>query len=224
MTLAPRRIVLWLALIGTATIWLVLSPSKRHALPPVDDPPWIPLPRSGMDAADPALRELLSSHYAGMYPLAGTCGMHDDATQRERYRLRISRDGWGDYRAIEIVPLGDWLDVSVRDDGPPPAPERRESAKGAFDVTPERPVVHARIRRRDAEPIRRAWDTPALWHAKQASFAGCLDGRHVILEACIDGHYALRHRDCDAAEPARELWGAVTTLLPAPERTHLHER
>lgn len=223
MTLAPRRIVLWLALIGTATIWLVLSPSKRHALPPVDDPPWIPLPRSGMDAADPLIRELLRSPFRENHGLSPSCGgYHDDGS--ERYRIVISRNAWEDFREIEIVPHGEWLDIAVRDAFPPQPPDPHQVGAKQGEYIEIHPTMRVRISRSDAEPIRRAWDTYGLWHAEQKPL-GCADGRPLTLEACIGGRYAIRHRNCDvdAYASTHQLWDAVTTLLPKPERAHYRE-
>jgi hypothetical protein len=220
MRLSFRRILLWLATLALIGAGVALLSAPRRALPPVEDAPWIGLPASGMDASQPTLRQLLDSPFGADHDLADTCGRDGAAPERERYRLQISLDAWRDFRAIELVRRGDWLEVAVRDGFPPPPPEpsRDGTAPPPHDMV--RPVATARIALRDAEPIRVAWNTQALWHAEQQPL-GCRDGRPVTLEACIAGRYAIRHRNCDPASivPTQQLWDAVTTLLPAPERT-----
>lgn len=219
------RILLWLIAIACVGAGVALLPALRPAPPSVEDAPWIGLPASGMDASQPALRRLLDSSFGADHDLADTCGSDGAAPERERYRLQISRDAWRDFRTIELVRRGDWLDVAVRDGFPPPPPEpsRDGTAPPPHDMV--RPVATARIALRDAEPIRVAWNTQALWHAEQQPL-GCRDGRPVTLEACIDGRYAIRHRNCDPASvaPAQQLWDAATALLPAPERAYWRSR
>lgn len=218
MTPDPKSVMLWVAgMVAIGTV-LLLLPARRSEWPSVVDPPWIGLPQSGMDASRAPLRELLVAAPGNMRPLSSGCGMRDDMN-RERYRLSISRNAWKDFREIEFVPDGEWLDVAILDGFPPPPPEPpRSGVRAEEDEVLVQPVVRARLRRRDAEPIRRAWNTPGLWHAEQKPL-GCMDGRPVTLEACIDGRYAIRHRNCDveAYAPAQALWNAVNRLLPAPE-------
>jgi hypothetical protein len=224
MTPAPKSVVLWVALIAAVGVYLALLPGQRRAPPAVVDPPWIGLPQTGMDASQAPLRELLVQSSGTRHRLSATCGKGHDA-ERERYRLWVSRNTWHDFREIEFVPRGEWLEVSVRDGLPPPPPEPPSDRAPAPEYVEVHPVVHARIRRRDAEPIRRAWDTQGLWHAAQKPL-GCADGRPITLEACIDGRYAirLRHCDADAHLPTQDIWDAVERLLPAPERAHRRTR
>ena len=157
------------------------------------------------------MREFLS------FPLvpgdfAVRCGdAHDDGT--DRYRLWISKNTWDDFRNYEFTVHGDWLDASVRDDmtWPSTAPY----VEGVTTIE-----VRSRLRLRDAEPIREAWDSALLWHAKQG-LRGCSDGRVLFLQACVHGRYAARDRGCHTAASAQgqALWEAVTALLPAPRRT-----
>lgn len=213
------RILLWLIALACVGAGVAALPALRSAPPPVEDAPWIGLPASGMDASQPALRQLLDSPFGADHDLADTCGSDAAGTERERYRLRISRDAWRDVRAIAFVRRGDWLDIALSDGLPPPPPEPPHDGTEPPPHDMVRPVATARIALRDAEPIRRAWNTQALWHAEQQPL-GCRDGRPVTLEACIAGRYAIRHRNCDpaASDATQALWDAVTTLLPAPER------
>lgn len=223
MSFSLRKIVLWAALIAAVAIGVFLLHMQRRALPAVVDAPWIGLPESGMDASQPDVRRLLAQSFGGARSLSERCGMGHDV-ERERYRLWISRNTWEDAREIEFVPRGAWLEVSVRDGFPPP-PEPPLDGARAPDSDPVQPIVHANLRRVDAEPIRRAWNTQGLWHAAQKPL-GCMDGRPIVLEACIDGRYAIRLRHCDAAAhaPTQAMWDAVERLLPAPERAYLRAR
>lgn len=225
MRVSPISVMLWVVAFAAAGASLSWLHARRSALPSVEFPSWIPLPMSGMDASRPALRGLLVSPIKATSDLAATCGMYDDGSERERYRIRISRNAWEDFREIEIVPRGDWLEVAVRDGFPPPPPEPPHDGTPQREYDEIRPTIHVRLHQRDAEPIRRAWNTRALWHAEQTPL-GCADGRPVTLEACIAGRYAVRHRNCDADADvqAQRLWEAVTTVLPNPERAHHRER
>ncbi|MFZ5636480.1 MAG: hypothetical protein ACOY82_07805 [Pseudomonadota bacterium] len=224
MRLSPKSMMLWIAVFATVGASLALLHTRRSVLPPLEDPPWIPLPTTGVDASSPALRELIASPYAGERALVGDCGIADDA-DRERYRLQIARNAWEDVREVEIVRRGEWLEIEVRDGFPPAPLEPPRDGRPSPEYDIVQPIAHARIHRRDAEPIRRAWDTQGLWHAEQKPL-GCSDGRPVTLEACIDGRYAIRHRNCDAdAYPSTQaLWDAITILLPKPERAYWRER
>ncbi len=225
MRLSVFRILLWLIALACVGAGVALLSAPRHRLPPFEHAPWIGLPASGMDASQFALRQLLDSPFGADHDLADACGSDDAGPERERYRLRISRDAWRDFRAVEFVRRGDWLDVAVRDGLPPPPPEpSRDGIAPPSDVLLQ-PAATARIALRAAEPIRRAWNTQSLWHAEQQAL-GCRDGRPVTLEACIAGRYAIRHRNCDpaAGEATQVLWDAVVKLLPAPERGYWRSR
>jgi hypothetical protein len=226
MRVSPISVMLWVVAFAAAGASLSWWQARRSALPPVEDPSWIPLPASGMDASRPGLRELLVSRYDGANDLAATCGMYDDGAERERYRIRISRNAWEDFREIEIVPRGEWLEIAIRDGFPPPLPEPPRDGTSRREYDPIHPATHVRIRRRDAEPIRRAWDSAGLWHAEQEHLPGCMDGRAVTLEACIVGRYAIRRRNCDAGAdvPTQRLWEAITAAFPKPERAYYRER
>ena len=217
MLLSPRRLAFWMTVFAAVGIWLALpnpTPSMRTLAGPS---PWIPLPASGMDASQASVRDLLSSLASD--DLAATCGWRD-AGIREHYRLLISRDVWGDHRQIDIVPQDDSLDISIRDGGFPPPPP--PGTVGDDDDTRIVPVMHIRLARSAAEPLRRAWNTQRLWHAPQSE-VHCLDGKPLRLEACVNGRFAARSRTCDvAAHSDREaLWHGVDSLLPKPAPAHL---
>ena len=81
-----------------------------------------------------------------------------------------------------------------------------------------RPVTHLRMKKSRAEPIRQAWNNDALWHAPQKPDT-CADDALMMLEACVDGRYAVRRRSCvdNADEAADTLRMAFKILLPAPQ-------
>jgi hypothetical protein len=214
---SPIRILAWASILALVCAGLFYAHRASEPLSAVELPPWIPLPDTGMDASQREVRDLIEySRWQldsdPLRSLSAFCGREHD--KPERYRMTISRDAWGDYREILVTPNGEWLEVLIRDAFPPP-PEAGANAE--YETI--RPVKYVRIRRRDAEPIRRAWNTRALWHAAQGTMI-CMDGPTVVLEACVAGRYAIRRRACEAEafEPAQQLWEAVTTLLPAPER------
>lgn len=202
MPLSPRRLVFWLILFATAGFCWILSGAHRSPMPRDVTSPWIPLPMGGMDASQEPLRTLVDNSLEGN-AFAARCTVRD-GHHPDRYRLRISRDGWRDFRDIEFTALGRRLEVHVC----------------------ENPLLHAPVAapvvvmldRAAAEPIRRAWATQALWHAEQPEDASdCTDHAPVTLEACIDGRYAIRQHACDDAySETRALWRAVTTVLPPP--------
>jgi hypothetical protein len=223
MRLSPKSMLPWIAAFAMAGATLALWPARRTPLPPVETPPWIPLPATGMDASDPVMRQLIVSPYAGA--LMGRCRGAGDNPDRESYRLLIERNAFEDFREIDIVPRGDWLEIAVRDGFPPAPPEPAREGRRSYEYDLVVPVARVRMQRRDAEPIRRAWDTRALWHAEQQPL-GCADGWPITLEACVDGRYAIRHRNCDieAYRATQSMWEAVTRLLPKPERAHYRAR
>ena len=213
MSLSPRNLVFWMTLFATVGTWLALPQRPSPLRVPSEPPPWIPLPASGMDASRNPVRQLLSFRLPGA-DFALRCGdVDDDGT--DRYRLWISKNTWDDSRNYDFVVQGEWLDVSVRNGFvlSAPFPGAIQSSVETATVT----EVHARLRLRDAEPIREAWDSPWLWHAEQGRI-GCNDGRTMFLQACVRGRYAARDRNCDTAAfpEGQALWEAVTALLPAP--------
>jgi hypothetical protein len=226
MRIDPHRLTLWLALFATGATYLALSPSYRQAVPPSSESPWIGLPDSGMDASDLPLRELFNPDYHGgrksdaFLELAWTCGGFHDANDSrfpERYIAHVADSAWGPFQDIMIDVDEDQLLFSIRSGDVPPPPDGANAAR----MITIRPVMHVRMPKAKAEPIRRAWTNDTLWHAPQKQDF-CHDGARIRLEACIHGRYALRSRTCDgdAHQAADALRTAFKTLLPAPEPIH----
>jgi hypothetical protein len=227
MRLDPHRLTLWLALFATGATYLALSPSYQQAVPATKDKPWIGLPDSGMDASDLPLRELLNPYYreAGrgepFHDLAWTCGLFHgtgDSLVLERYVAHVSDSAWRPALDVIIDVDKDQLRFSIRSgDMPPPPPPSPDTADTRDTIT-IRPVTHMRMSKSQAEPIHRAWNSEALWHAPQKQGL-CMDGAEMMLEACVGGQYAIRRRTCDdqARQAADTLRTAFKTLLPTPE-------
>ena len=230
MIFSPRRIVLCIAIVAAVGVYAVLLPGQRSAIPSVADAPWIGLPETGMDASKAELRMLLRretwpSRYGDpMANLSHECGT-EQVGIRERYIAHVSKNAWGPFWDIQFDVDGDWLNIAIRDSflSPPPPPPEFGPANDAIEPLP--PTTKIRVRKSQMEPIRRIWASHGLWHADQKPL-GCLDGMPVTLEACVDGRYAVRHRNCDADayEPAQQLWDTVNRMLPAPEPGYTLER
>ncbi len=216
MTLSPRRLVFWMAAFAVAGIWAALPNPRRPIESIAAARPWIPLPAGGMDASQSAVRDLLVSAPVDD-SFARHCGDSGD-NGSERYRLFISKDGWSDFRTYDFVVRGEWLDVSIRDALPAPAPRQDDgNADSRSEPASLAPALRTRLAKRDAEPIRRAWDTQTAWRGEQAE-TGCNDGRPFVLEACVAGRYAMRDLSCGPAGASQHqmMWAALTTLLPGP--------
>lgn len=230
MRLDPHRLTLWLALFATCATYVALSPSYRQTTPSTNESHWIGLPDSGMDAGELPIRELLNPHghrvgdddaFTG---LAWSCGRFhgiSDSLFPERYIAHVSESAWGAYQDIMIDVDEDQLLFSIRSGDflppPPPPPDGADTP----DMITIRPVTHLRMQKSRAEPIRQAWNNHALWHAPQKPDT-CADDALMMLEACVDGRYAVRRRSCvdNADEAADALRTAFKTLLPAPEPTY----
>ena len=230
MIFSPQRIVLCIAIVAAVGVYAVLLPGQRSAMPPVADAPWIGLPETGMDASKAELRMLLrretwpSGYGDPMANLSHGCGT-GQAGIRERYIAHVSKNAWGPFWDIQFDVDGDWMNVSIRDGMPAPAPEPVDANGPVPEGSHVYPVSRVRLKKSDLEPIRRIWSEKALWHAEQKPL-GCLDGMPVTLEACVDGRYAVRHRNCDvdAYGPTGQLWQAINRILPAPEPAYWRER
>jgi hypothetical protein len=228
MRIDPHRLTLWLALFATGATYLALSPSYRQAVPPSSESPWIGLPDSGMDASEVSIRELLNPyghrHVGGGDPftrLAWSCGQFQgtrDSRFPERYIAHVSDSAWAPSLDIIIEVDKDQLLFSIRSADYPPPPPPPSSDGRTPDMITIRPVTHLRMEKSRAEPIRQAWNNDALWHAPQKADT-CVDDALMMLEACVDGRYAVRRRSCiDNADNAdNALRTAFKTLLPAPE-------
>ena len=96
---------------------------------------------------------------------------------------------------------------------PPPVPSRDHAPT---DVRPAfRPTKTVYLDRAALDPVRLAWRYDGLWDAPQES-TSCLDGRVLVMEACVRGQYAVRVRNCRHGHAAEVLWRAVQAALPAP--------
>lgn len=229
MIFSPRRIVLCISVVATFGVYAVLLPGQRSSILPVVGAPWIGLPETGMDASKADLRMLLTSRtwpsqYGDpMANLSSKCGM-EQAGISERYVAHVSKGAWGPFWDVQFDVDGDWINVSIRDGMPAPPPEPVDAAGPVPEGSHVYPVARMRLKKSDLEPIRRIWSAKALWHAEQKPL-GCMDGMPITLEACVDGRYAVRHRNCDmdAYEPTGQLWQAMNKVLPAPEPAYWRE-
>lgn len=229
MMFSPRRIVLSTALIAAVVTYGALLPGQRTATPAVVDVPWIGLPETGMDASKADLRMLLTSRtwpsqYGDpMANLSGKCGT-EQASIGERYVAHVSKGAWGPFWDVQFDVDGDWINISIRDGMPAPAPEPVDADGPAPEGSHVYPVARVRLKKSNLEPIRTIWSEKALWHAEQKPL-GCSDGMPTTLEACVAGRYAIRHRNCDvdAYGPAGQLWQAINRILPAPEPAYWRE-
>lgn len=198
--------------------WLIAPRPAFH--PPVTaDGPWIPLPRSGMDAGGYDMRMAVSRGFLRdddtETPVALSCGANPNAPDEPHYRAWIG-DGFSEapYRTwkIDIIVRGNTANVSVREAPSPPMPPRSIGPRNETWVTPARLAV---VPLDALEPVRRAWDTEAVWHRTQERM--WCDGRTAFLEACVAGRYAARDRGCDLDRGIAQLWSVFQMTLPTPE-------
>ena len=194
--------------------------AAQHDAPPKPPAPepWVPLPRTGMDASEHELRYQLSAQ--GNNDFSTACGAPTDMAPPDRYRLRIAQDAWGKgARDIVIEVDGpDALRVTVTSDAEPPAPPPPIPGEEATqtDVVPaQRRFTTVRLQRAELAPLRDAWRGSAAWHGPQQG--SCKDGRPLLMEACVAGRYGRRNATCDDGDTHPAMWDAVTTLLPPPE-------
>ena len=226
MAIRPSRILLASAALVAAAL-LGMWWNARGRVAPIDpnNSPWIGLPKSGMEATQPPIRQILffGSHGEGWNnrgdSLAYQCGEDlPSGNIQERYVAYIGSH-WGKYRKVALDVHGDAIDVSIQADSNlfvfPPYPDRSQT-----DPSPYLPSTHVSKTRADLEPIRAAWDDANLWHSPQSGNAfSCYDSAPLFLEACVNGKYAARIRNCDASivDSAGKLWHAINDLLPPPE-------
>lgn len=190
--------------------------------------PWIGLPKSGMDASDYPTRATIL-HATNGWPddshasLASQCGSPlemQNSELGERYVAHIGADAWGPFWTVVLDVHGDRIDITWGYDLPPPPPPS-DSSPDDYHLTSVTPVAKVQKSRAELEKIRGIWSDEALWHAPQdGAYFNCLDGNPVFLEACIDGRYAARARNCNAStfEATDKLWHAFKTLLPPPPK------
>jgi len=236
MAIRTSRILLVSAgLIAVASLWLWWNARERPAPVDPNDAPWIGLPKSGMDATQPHIREmiLLAFDYGRNLPhpgpgsLAFDCGSnHQTFDGRERYIARISKDLATPAWKIVLDVHGDHIDIAWSEADsmsppPPPPPGYREGGATLIVGT-----SHASKARSDLEKIRALWSGTTLWQAPQGDVFGCRDGYPVFLEACVNGQYAARYRNCDmqAYDATDKLWQAFTAILPPPPKPEWHNK
>ena len=192
----------------------------------VDATPWIGLPRSGMDASSPEVRMLVRqglgsmSVHSDQASLAFQCGsFFREPEFGERYIAHIGESAWRPSWKIVMDVRGDDIDFSWREGAVhPPPPPPPGVADGLSLVAANSTLTKPRSQ---VENIRTLWRDPDLWDAPQdrQSF-NCFDGNPVFLEACVDGRYAARARNCNTVtfEATDKLWRAFNDVLPAPPR------
>ena len=150
--------------------------------------------------------------------LAFQCGSFFREPQfGERYIANIGESVWGPSWRIVMDVRGEDIHFSWgQGDLVPPPPPPPHVTDGLNLVTPISTLTKPRS---EVENIRELWRDPDLWDAPQDSQAfSCRDGNPVFLEACVDGRYGARARDCSASasEATDKLWRAFNELLPAP--------
>lgn len=157
---------------------------------------------------------------AGDVALAATCG--DDGLlepRHDHYVLTIGHEPWGPYRRMRIEAAGGQATVrmSARFDGGGAvlAWWRLLPHRASADETDAPLAMRQRgTRIGDLRGLRAAWLAPALWGEVHGQVSDCRRGVPVLLEACVDGRYAVRFRQCGAAEEraAARLWRATEAL------------
>ena len=177
--------------------------------------PWIPPPRTGMDASSEAVRTLIARLSDS---LAASCSEDPEASRGERYVLGIGRDPWARRWGIDVSVRGSVIEAAIghaagMPTSPPPPPGiPYESDDGA-----RRPPLRITLTHAQMQHISDAWNDEGLWHAPQQTNAfHCADGRLISLESCVDGRYHARMRHCGGQTGAgtERLWKAVSPLLP----------
>lgn len=223
-----RRIaILALILAGLAGA-LVLTPIwiPRHGDPVAKPAIWIPMPKSGMDARQSAIRELLSYNttFRSDTTLAIRCGSESSGIEpSEEYSIAIGDNSLspnGQQWKVNLIPTGNDIEVTIHVESsypPPPPPEPGKPTSPSPKI--QNRIVHDHVPRRDLQPIHDALANPDLWLGPQGIEPfGCHDGRAVMIEACVHGQYVARLRNCDAAsgEPAQKLWDMLKQRFPQP--------
>ena len=217
-----------MAVIAASSLWFLWH--NRQQPTPVDpnDGPWIGLPKSGMDAALWGTRALLQRALEldpRNQPFAISCGIEGDETpyrgkEKDRYIAHIGASAFDpSWKIVMDVDKGNInIKWGLGDTVPPPPLPMDDHRQPATMVMPVSMTQKSRIQ---MERIRELWNNQALWHEPQdANAFGCLDGDPVFLEACVNGQYAARFRNCNtpAMEATDELWKAFNGILAPPAR------
>lgn len=224
-SLRPAHIVAGCIALGlTAMTGFHLAQQVKPIPRAVDASPWIGLPRSGMDASTPEVRMLVWRGHAttasndDQDSLAFQCGsLFREPQFGERYIAHIGESAWGPSWRIVMDVRGEDIHFSWGEGDLIPHPPQPPGATEGLNLFT--PISTLTKPRSEVENIRELWRDPDLWDAPQDRPAfSCLDGNPVFLEACVDGHYAARARNCNAPafEATDKLWRAFNELLPAP--------
>jgi hypothetical protein len=210
-----RIIGIWLGLLVLLGAVVLAAQTRSREAAEAPRGPWVDLPPGGMDVSSWAARQWLrSGHLGGIGDgLAAQCG-HDPALPQERYVARLPDGRQGGWRAI-IDPRGDTLWVTATRDprlrlDPDSAAQPNQNDANA----PRAAIASPRPFPRDQlDAVRRSWRAPALWSGavSDADYADL--SPLVVLEACVDGEYAVRLRHSTAA---RQLASALDELLASP--------
>lgn len=230
MTPRPIRIIAMTLIVAGVAGALMLKPIWLRSRQPASASPltWIPLPQDGMDARQWAVRELLSHHETPM-PNDGEFGLRcgsntSDGEPTEQYSIDIgdplllrNAQRW----KVAIVPIGEDMDITIHVIAPYPPPPLPEPGKEGLvaDSSIHDWSTHLRIGRSEMRPIQDALANQELWLAPQGEEPfDCLDGRPVMIEACVHDRYFARFRNCDAGSgaPAQKLWDLLRLRFPHP--------
>lgn len=205
----PIRVIVLAAALLVALGALGWRAAQHDVRPTPSAPePWVPMPRTGMDASRREMRATLRTDIdvGGVTPLSSTCGYRDEGAP-DRYRLVLTKDRYfSEVRRIDVVVESpDRIVVSVQAINPVSGGEG-----------PKAPVGTSTMTWKAVEPLRRAWRDSPIWNRPQRS--ECTHSRWLSMEACIDRAYALRMAVCetDTREAYDALWEVVTTTLPPP--------
>lgn len=224
---APRIALVSASVIAPALLWLWWNARDQPAPVDPDGAPWIGLPKSGMDATQQSTRQVLRLGFWGdgrdpAESLAFRCGSESETLPtKERYVAYIGRNVWRPYWRVIFDVRGQQVDISLSEsrlfEPPPPPTFNGQNVDRHYYF----PTTRLQKTRHQLELIRAAWNDADLWHAPQDErFDRCGDGNPVFLEACIDGRYAARFRNCDiaSANSTSRLWQAFNDLLPPPPK------
>jgi hypothetical protein len=177
-----------------------------------------------MDAAMPEVRMLIAMAYdfegadGAHRALASQCGnLFRDTGISERYVAHVGEGAFGPFWKVVMDVKGDGVEIAWNESGmlPPPPSGTRDHLQRI------EPVATTSRRLADVDDIRKTWLDEALWHPPQDATAfACHDGNPVFLEACVDGRYGARARNCSARAMAAtdRLWRAFNEALPAPPK------
>ena len=231
-SLRPAHIVAGCIALGLVAITGLHLSQQAGSIPRGAQTPWIGLPRSGMDASQAPTRDVIRQGFEieGVLPdgflgsaasLASQCGgPHQLPSFKERYIAHIGAGAWGPFWKIVLDVDGERIHILLSDGFPiPPPPPPPDDPQSGWTLI--EPVTRVERSRADLERIRVLWNDESLWHAPQdADGFSCRDGNPVFLEACVDGRYAARARNCSAPafEATDKLWRAFNELLPAPAK------